>query len=252
MYPVEIAIVESAPLSGYPWIRPSDLLQSMARMNDLSRLLGGMQTVSEAEGVLTAFWKRYRDIFPAHQLWKDVGSGRKKVSQCLPCYIHGDEGTTYRKCGVLILSWQSAFGMGCSKRDKEVAKRATEVGASIPLNFIQTGLQTRLLSMVCPKEWRSAKTPGSCHVDKFHPEQRDCVVAIGVCRRCTRTTDACGTRSFWSLSRICQGWSGKASTWGCTVSYTQSSLATRVIGATWLLGQTLFAFVSSIRLSPGT
>lgn len=216
MYPVEIAIMESAPLTGYPWIRPSDLLQSMGRMNDLSRLLGGVRAVSEAEGVLTAFWKRYRDICPSHQLWMDIDSGRKKVSQCLPCYIHGDEGTTYRKSGVLILSWQSAFGLGCTKRDEEVAKRATEAGESIPLNFVQTGLQTRLLSIVCPKEWLSVKTPSStkprCSMHAVYiliAYIVPCTLRIsgfvlsffGTRRTCTTTTGAFGTRSFWSLSR---------------------------------------------------
>lgn len=152
IYPVELSFLNNPPLDNFPWIKPSSLLRTMVRMNDMSRLLGGKRGVPEAAELLTAFWKRYRDVFPNHEVWKEVDAGRKDVARMIPCYVHGDEGTTYKRGGVLLLSFQSAFGEGSRNRSVEVARRADAEGASIPLNFVRTGLQTRLLSIVCPKD----------------------------------------------------------------------------------------------------
>lgn len=151
-YPVEITTETEPPLRDVPWIKPSDLLKAMGRMNDMSRLLGGISSVREAAQTLESFWSKYRQIFPQRQLFQEVDRGSKAYSQCLPIYIHGDEGVCYKKGGVLIVSWQSAFGFGCSKRSTELREKFRRLGENIPLNFLRTGMQTRLLSIVCPKE----------------------------------------------------------------------------------------------------
>ena len=153
IYPVELSYLDNPPLKQFPWIKPSKLLQSMVLMNDMSRLLGGKRTILEAADVLTTFWSKYRTIYPKHQVWTQVDAGHKDVARMIPCYVHGDEGTTYKRGGVLLLSFQGAFGEGSRKRSEEVAGRTRGEGAPpIPLNFIRTGLQTRLLSIVCPKD----------------------------------------------------------------------------------------------------
>ena len=152
-YPLEITTEETAPLAGFPWIKPSVFLKTMGRMNDLGHLLGG-KTLKEAAGTLQDFWAKYRALYPQHQLWPDVDSGRKKLSKCIPVLLHGDEGVTYKKGGVLVLSFQGALGFGSSK-SKKVAEVRGELRASdhgIRLNFLKTGFQTRILICVCPKD----------------------------------------------------------------------------------------------------
>lgn len=144
-YPVELTYEEGAPFKKFPWIRPTDLLKSMAKLNDISHLLGGKQ-LHESADLLRDFWKKYRDLHPDHQLWEK----RMDLSRCIPCLIHGDEGTTYKKNGPLVLSLQGMTGTGTSKRDME--KNYKAMGEGIPLNFLKTGMQTRLLMLVCPKD----------------------------------------------------------------------------------------------------
>lgn len=93
-YLVEITIEKECPLEGFPWLRPTDFLKTMSRMNDMSHLLGGKANLREAEGVLTKFWGNYRAICPNHQLWKDVDSRKKDIKRCVPILLHGDEGVT--------------------------------------------------------------------------------------------------------------------------------------------------------------
>ena len=77
-YPVDITTEESAPLNSFPWIKPSNFIRSMVRMNDLDHLLGGF-TLPQARGRLVDFWAKYRVLFPRHQLWEDVDAGRKTL-----------------------------------------------------------------------------------------------------------------------------------------------------------------------------
>ncbi len=153
-YPV---IVSSATVGGrqnYPWIKPSDFIRALAETNDLGRLLAGKTTLMDATGLLEEFWSRYQRVFPQHELFGPKGKHLPR-GRCLPLYIHGDEGTTYKKSAVLLLSIQSPMGYGSRRRSTEVALTDFEKDlskAGIPVNFLKTGLQTRFLCGVAPKE----------------------------------------------------------------------------------------------------
>lgn len=146
LYPVDITVEDSPPLSSFPWIKPSNFIHAMARNNDIGHLLGGY-SLEQSEERLTNFWLHYRRLFPQHELWKEIDSGRKPVSRCLPVLLHGDEGISFKRNGLLVLSFQSFFGEGSSKtRSKQ------KHPDRLPLNFVQTGYQTRMLICVVPKE----------------------------------------------------------------------------------------------------
>ena len=150
-------IVSSATVGGrrnYPWIKPSDFIRALAETNDLGRLLAGKTTLLDATGLLEEFWSRYQQVFPQHELFGPKGKHLPR-GRCLPLYIHGDEGTTYKKSAVLLLSIQSPMGYGSRRRSTEVALTDFEKDlskAGIPVNFLKTGLQTRFLCGVAPKE----------------------------------------------------------------------------------------------------
>lgn len=143
---------EAPPLTEFPWIQPSRFIRAMAEMNDLHLLLGGC-SLQQGEKRLLNFWKCYRDVFPSHQLFEDVDSGRKSLARCLPLFLHGDEGVSYKKNGLLVLSFQSAFGHGTSKMSSTSIENYRAMGDGVPLNFLHTGFQTRMLICVCPKEF---------------------------------------------------------------------------------------------------
>ena len=98
-----------------------------------------------------AFWSKYRSLFPQHELWAEVDSGRKPLTHCLPLYLHGDEGVTYRKDGLLVVSFQGVWGHGSSKTAR-LPENYKATSSGIPLNFLLTGFQTRILICVTPKE----------------------------------------------------------------------------------------------------
>ena len=116
-YPVEITHREDPPLQNIPWIRPTDFIRTMGEMNDLTHILGG-KSLKDAEHTLVDFWSKYRAICPSHQMWDDIDQGRKATKQCVPLFLHGDEGTTYKKGGVFVLSFQGSIGQGTTKTAK--------------------------------------------------------------------------------------------------------------------------------------
>ena len=150
-YNVELSTEEAAPLTGFTWLKPSNLIRAMYKNNDLSHLLGG-KSLEESESMLLTFWSKYKALFPKHQLWSDVQKNGKDLRKCLPLFLHGDEGVHYRKSGLLVLSFQGVVGYGSSKRSKDLKEQFKNTGRSIPINFLRTGFQTRMLILVCPKE----------------------------------------------------------------------------------------------------
>ena len=142
---------QDAPLSGFVWIKPSKFLEAMCKMNDLDHVLGGV-SLKNAELRLTTFWQRYRILFPRHQVFSHMDSGRMPMNRCIPLLLHGDEGVTYRKDGLLVTSFQGIFGSGTSKKQPS-ADHYKSSSTGIPLNFLRTGFQTRMLICVCPKDW---------------------------------------------------------------------------------------------------
>lgn len=98
--------------------------------------------------MLKTFWARYRAIVPQHELWADMDNGLKPPERCVPIFVHGDEGVTYKKNAVLVLSIQGCIGTGSNHSTVD-----EEHGPRMPLNFKRAGLHTRLLSVVCPKDF---------------------------------------------------------------------------------------------------
>ncbi|CAL1127923.1 unnamed protein product [Cladocopium goreaui] len=125
----------------------------MAQHRDLGHILAGFNSIADAKVMLRTFWTRYRKICPGFQLWQQLDQGVKKMEECVPLYLHGDEGVTYKRGGVLILSFQSPLGFGTSKGDKDLSLNLQDLGeAGLPLNFNKSGMYTRMLMVVCPKD----------------------------------------------------------------------------------------------------
>ena len=142
-YPVKITIENKAPLVDFPWLKPSDFIKALHKTNDLSHLLGG-KSWADSKEALVSFWQKYAGAYPNHQLWEHVRNTNKDLSKCIPLFLHGDEGTSFKRQGILVLSMQGALGSGTSKSDSSQQ--------TLPLNFLGSGLRTRLLICVCPKD----------------------------------------------------------------------------------------------------
>lgn len=152
-YDVPMTVEDQQPLKDFWWLKPSDFLKTMAKNNDLGNIMGGFSTIAKAAPLLETFWERYRVVYPQFQLFERVDAGICCYRQCIPLYLHGDEGITFKKGGVLIMSMQSPLGFGTSKRPMEMSLNLEKVGESgLPLNFVKCGMLTRMVMVICPKD----------------------------------------------------------------------------------------------------
>lgn len=141
----------------FPWIKPSEFVKAMSAHNDMRRLLAGKDSLAEAGPMLVSFWKKFQALNPQHELFQTS----LDLARCIPVYLHGDEGTTYKKSAVLIISFQTVYGFGSRKRSLEECMSEYEQeleSCGIPVNFCKTGLQTRFLSVVAPKDCTLSNT----------------------------------------------------------------------------------------------
>lgn len=162
-YDVPISRATVGSIEGFPFLKPSDYLARMVATGDFHRLLGG-HALKDSEQTLSVFWKRFQKLFPQHDIFQSEHT-KSCLSRCLPLYVHGDEGQTYKRKGVLLMSFQSAVGSGGSHAPNE--RPETVNSAGIPMNFLRNALQTRYLSVVCPKEGlmiQSAISPSTNHI----------------------------------------------------------------------------------------
>ena len=82
-------------------------------MADYSNLLlGGFRFGDPLAGLLLeSFWKMYRVAHGDHWVFQEHS---ERLRQCVPYYLHLDEGTGLRKSAVLVINMQACWGQGTS------------------------------------------------------------------------------------------------------------------------------------------
>ncbi|CAK9051341.1 Uncharacterized protein SCF082_LOCUS28193, partial [Durusdinium trenchii] len=112
-----------------------------------------VRRLADAGPSLLEFWKRYKRLYPNHEVFKLVAENALKLEECVPCYMHGDEGTTYKKDGCLCLSFHCAMGRGTISN--KMGPITHEVLDDPHLNFVGHAFETRfLLSAMLREDYR--------------------------------------------------------------------------------------------------
>lgn len=93
-----------------PWICPRDWFSWMLKTGMWPRLAGLPRNEYRAAGALWGeFWKRFEQLQPHFELFNIPGIDLTKTAAFM---IHGDEGRTLKRNGIMITSIQSALGYG--------------------------------------------------------------------------------------------------------------------------------------------
>lgn len=128
-----------------PWISPKTWLEFFIRMGLWYRLAGlDFERKADAGTVWEHFWNRYEELHPHHQIF-DAPFDRRRTAAI---YIHGDEGRTLKKGGVLITSIQSCLGAGF---DKKRLKRTIDGSYKLQVNYQGHTFTNRYVCSILPK-----------------------------------------------------------------------------------------------------
>ena len=90
-------------------------------------------------------------------MYRLAREGVLRLENCCPVYIHGDEGTTYKKDGCLCVSFHSPFGRGTvsSKKMGPLLERGDH---ETDMNFVGHAFETRwLLGAMLKESWLKSR-----------------------------------------------------------------------------------------------
>ena len=131
-----------------PWISPKDWFQFILRQGVWHHLAGVRADEMHLAGPLwKTFWSNYQKLYPHFELFSKPGVD---YSRTVACYLHGDEGQTLKKSGLMVTSIQSALGYGLSPKRQKLSAD----GLPTPLvNYAGHTFCSRLVSFVIPKSF---------------------------------------------------------------------------------------------------
>ena len=140
----------------YPVLRCSDFLRYIDGFNFWDKLLGvGVHRFGDGAERLVDFWAKYERLYPNFSAFAQAKEANIPLSRIIPVYLHGDEGTHFKKNAVMILQWQGAIGSGTSKNSVNPNLFGNLAGKEYGANQRGITLTTRLLFTVMPKElWK--------------------------------------------------------------------------------------------------
>ena len=150
------------PNSEYPYLKPLDFAECLVR-NGRERDLVGFPTLEQAGDTLADYWQKFRVLFPGHRISELLEKGLLNPRRLIPLYLHGDEGRTYRKNGIMILCMQGALGHGSlsGRRANQVKKQQLKK-KNAKMNLYGHTFCTRQLFSVAHKKAYD-KTPEVLH-----------------------------------------------------------------------------------------
>lgn len=129
-----------------PWIDPLDWMVWILKKGLWPRLAGvapGQYDV--ADTCWKQFWTEYQKLVPNHQVFDFPNFDMSKTAACM---IHGDEGRTLKRHGIMITCFQSALGEGF---DSKRLLRRNVVGGRLKMNYAGHSFTHRYLMSAMPK-----------------------------------------------------------------------------------------------------
>ena len=130
-----------------PWISPETWLEFLVEKGLWPMLAGcGTHDYEGARANWTEFWQTYQKIHPSFELFQQPDVDYSRTAAFL---IHGDEGRTLKRGGMLVTSLQSALGRGYDQ--KRVGRQAGGGHSKLQVNFAGHTFTTRYVVSTIPK-----------------------------------------------------------------------------------------------------
>lgn len=112
---IEISHGQVGTVKRYPYIKVESLIKALDNMGQMHKLIGfgkDKNTLATAAAGLQNFWEKYKVCHGGHEVFELSAAGAVDLQSCVPVYIHGDEGTTFKRDGCFVLSCHSPLGRG--------------------------------------------------------------------------------------------------------------------------------------------
>ena len=133
--------------------------------NNLWFSLSGLSEPDEARSATQwqSFWDNYRKIHPGHPIFQRAAKGEIDLSRCAALLLHGDEGRTKKKHGILIVSVHSILGFGSHVSNRP----GPEPYNKQKLNFVGPTWASRWILGALPKTFYDSDRHGDQHFQQY-------------------------------------------------------------------------------------
>lgn len=109
---VSIHYADLAGLKKFPYIPLSCWVKYLLETGRFAQQLCGCVDMGKMRLVLLEYWRRFRALFPAHQLFERADAGLLDLSYTVPFHSHTDEGRSQKHDPLWIMSCHGAIGRG--------------------------------------------------------------------------------------------------------------------------------------------
>ena len=120
----------------------------MLRRTGNWKTLAAVEDHKSAPAQLQLFWDRFRLLRPNHEIFELEKTGGVVLERTLPMMLHGDEGRSKKRQGVLCISCHSVLGRGVQTRKK---RNLAAMQETQQMNYTGATHCTRFLLSVLPK-----------------------------------------------------------------------------------------------------
>ena len=146
---VKISYTQVGLERSFPYIQVRSWIQGLERAGQLHKLVGlgseHQSIASPAVGkALEEFWARFQMVHGTHEVFQLARDKKLSLATAFPLFLHGDEGTTYKKEGCLCISMHSPLGRG-TLSNKLGPVTADAVLRDPHVNFVGHAFETRFL-----------------------------------------------------------------------------------------------------------
>ena len=119
----------------HPFLGIRDFVQGLSEEGQMETLFQGHDAVDYAR-----FWEDWNTVQPDHPVF-DLHSGH--LHQVVPIWVHADEGTSQKKKGLMVLSWQGVLGRGTQRQP---TSSLNYLGPSVSTRCLFSVMSTQLYS----------------------------------------------------------------------------------------------------------
>lgn len=112
---VELSYGKVGDCRKYPYVKVASLITAMDKIGKLNTLLGlgeRCDTLAKAGPGLKNFWEQFRHVHGQHDVYALAAAGQIDLASAIPVFLHGDEGTTYKKDACFVMSMHTPLGKG--------------------------------------------------------------------------------------------------------------------------------------------
>ena len=102
----------------------------------------------QERAILAEFWKRYKLLYPQHQIWDTFQRHGVDPACCAPMLLHGDEGRGRKKAPFLVCAYHSMIGFGTLASNEARTRRPY---LQMRLNILAAAICTGYSQQCCQR-----------------------------------------------------------------------------------------------------